>query len=138
MAARRYAFRFWLICLVALALNGLSVHHAWFAAGCADCMESAGVPFTFIQHGGFFTHTSVNWYGAFGDVMTILGVAIVCTRINRRAAAPVLVILVLYLTLGVLAELSAAGGMALIHLLAFLVLLALTWTVLTRLRQRVE
>ena len=65
---------FWLgfsaIVAGAIVFNGRSVYHAWFP-GCYDCIAPAGIPFSFLTHGGFVTETHVRWTGVVADAVVI-------------------------------------------------------------------
>ena len=64
----RFFFGFILVVVTATVFNALSVARMGVAPGCADCLLSAGVPFPFIAHGGFFTETFVIWRGVLDNV----------------------------------------------------------------------
>jgi hypothetical protein len=65
-----------IVVAVSLIYNGLSVYQLWFAPGCADCELTAGVPFPFVRHGGFFTQTQIIWEGVRNDFGAIAATAI--------------------------------------------------------------
>ena len=67
----RFLVEFASVVVLAVLFNALSVVRMWIAPGCADCLLSAGVPFPFLAHGGFFTETFVVWRGVLDNLVAI-------------------------------------------------------------------
>ena len=68
----------------AVIFNVMSVYHAWWFPGCADCVVSAGVPFTFIEHGGFFTETFISLRGIRDNVVAVTVIAVLGGLVAMR------------------------------------------------------
>lgn len=82
---RPFLIGFLLAVAAAVAYNALSIHRAFFDPGCADCVRSAGVPFAFVEHGGFFTTTE--WHGRpLRDSVAAITVSAVLSGFATRVA----------------------------------------------------